>query len=82
MHAVREIRLFEGFVSFKSKTAASSDADDVSDLRSVVWGESKNGKIVGCDGLKIEKDDILRSAFAVSGMDFGIPAVVVVERGV
>ena len=26
--------------------------------------------------------DILLSAFAVSGMDFGVPAVVVVEDGV
>lgn len=81
MLPAREIRLFEGFVSFKSKTATSSDEDDVLDLRSVVWGESENGKIVGCDGPKMEKGDILRSAFAVSGMDFGIPAVVVVECG-
>lgn len=82
MHPAREIRLFEGFASFKSKRATFSHAVDVSDLRSVVWGESENGKIVGCDELKMEKGDILRSAFAVSGMDFGIPAVVVVERGV
>lgn len=82
MHPAREIRLFEGFVSFKPKTATFSHAADVLDLRSVVWGKSENGEIVGCDGLKMGKGDILRSAFAVSGMDFGIPTVVVVDRAV
>lgn len=77
MRPSREIRLFEGFASFKPQEACSSHADDVLNLRSVVRGEK--GIIVDEDGLKMRDDDILLSAFAVSGMDFGIPAVVVVE---
>ena len=75
----REIRLFEGFVSFKPRGARSSHADDVSNLRSVAWGKSEKGTIIDEEGLKMRDDDILLSAFAVSGMDFGVPAVVVVE---
>ena len=82
MKPTREIRLFEGFASFKSKGATSSHADDVSKLRSVAWGESDRGRIVDGEGLKMRDKDILCSAFAVSGMDFGVPPVVVVEDGV
>ena len=81
MHSVREVRLFEGFASFKSKESHSSHAADVSKLRSVIWGGRDNGTIVGPEGLKMSGDDILQSAFAVSGMDFGVPAVVMVEDG-
>ena len=80
--ARRKIRLFEGFASFKSKGSPSSHEADVAKLRRVVWGESEKGRIVGEEGLKMGGDDILLSAFAVSGMDFGVPAVVVVEDGV
>ena len=79
MHPAREIRLFEGFASFKSKEEASSHAADVSKLRSVAWGGSDKGRIVCREGLKMWDNDCLNSAFAVSGMDFGVPAVVVLE---
>ena len=79
MDPEREVRLFEGFASFKSKGAHSSHAADVSKLRCVAWGECSTGGIVGREGLKMRPDDILLSAFAVSGMDFGVPAVVVVD---
>lgn len=82
MNSVREIRLFEGFASFKSKRSRSSHTDDVSRLRSVAWGESERGRIVDREALKIRNDDILLSAFAVSGMDFGVPVVVVVDDGI
>ena len=82
MHPAREIRLFEGFASFKSKGSPSSHEADVSKLRRVAWGGSDKGRIVGREGLKMRGDDILLSAFAVSGMDFGVPAVMVVEDGV
>ena len=82
MHPMREIRLFEGFASFKSQGKTSSHAADVAKLRRIAWGESDEGRIVGRDGLKMRDDDVLHSAFAVSGMDFGVPAVVVVEDGV
>lgn len=79
MRLSTEIRLFEGFASFKAKGSRSSHADDVSSLRSVAWGESQKGTIVEEGRLKMRDDDILVSAFAVSGMDFGIPAVVIVD---
>ncbi|MDE0343954.1 MAG: helix-turn-helix transcriptional regulator [Deltaproteobacteria bacterium] len=79
MRPSREVRLFEGFASFKSRGRRSSHEADVSNLRSVAWGESQKGKIVEEGRLKMRDDDILVSAFAVSGMDFGIPAVVVVD---
>ena len=77
MCPAREIRLFEGFASFKSKEKASSHEADVSKLRSIAWGGSDAGRIVGSDGLKMHDSHTLCSAFAVSGMNFGIPAVVV-----
>lgn len=79
LQEARTIRLFEGFASFKMKGKSASHPVDVEMLRNVAWGESGGGRIVFGDGLKMEKDDILCSAFAVSGMDFGIPAVVIVE---
>ena len=78
----RKIRLFEGFASFKRKDAPSSHAADVARLRGVAWGESAKGRIVGCEGLRMCSGDTLRSAFAVAGMDFGIPPVVVVDEAV
>ena len=81
MHPSREIRLFEGFASFKTQGETSSHAGDVSKLRRIAWAESDEGRIVDSDGLTMKPDHVLRSAFAVSGMDFGIPAVVVVEGG-
>ena len=76
---VNEVRLFEGFASFKGKGSRSSHVDDVCALRDVVWGRGSRGRIVGPDELRMSEDDDLRSAFAVAGMDFGIPAVVLVE---
>ena len=76
----RTIRLFEGFASFKQKGAASSHAADIVKLRSIVWGASDSGTIVGCEGLRMCGSDTLRSAFAAAGMDFGIPPVVVVDE--
>ena len=75
----RQVRLFEGFVSFKEQGSPSSHTNDVADLRNIVWGRGQTpGRVVGPNGLKAEKDDFLCSAFAVSGMDLGVPPVVVV----
>ena len=79
----RQIRLFEGFASFKEMRAQSSHCKDVSDLRSVAWNvDQVPGKVVGPEGLKANPDDTLSSAFAVSGMDLGVPPVVVVGSDV
>ncbi len=75
----RELRLFEGFASFKHKKKNYSHASDVSNLRRVVWGERDKGKIVDAEGLKMRDEDILVSSFLVLGMDLGIPPVVVAD---
>lgn len=75
--AKREIRLFEGFASFKPKGIRSSHRDDVLNLRRVIWeGDSKYGRIVPPGQLAASPAHRLQSAFLVAGMDFGVPPVV------
>lgn len=73
----REIRLFEGFVSYKPK-GKSSHCEDVRQLRDVAFGRSTSGRIVWPDELRLSPDDHLYSAFAVAGMDLGVPPVLVI----
>ena len=76
----RDVRLFEGFVSFKKKGAASSHTGDVERLRGIVWHASEHsGSILGPSALKLHEGDLLQSAFAVLGLGVGIPPVVVGE---
>lgn len=73
----RDIRLFEGLASFKPKGVRSSHSGDVLNLREIVWqGKSKLGCIVPPEQLAASPKDMLRSAFLVAGMDFGVPPVV------
>lgn len=72
----REVRLFEGLVSFKPKGVASNHCDDVQRLRDIVWGVVGSGRVVASNELTSDSSHTLRSAFAVSGMDYGIPPVV------
>jgi hypothetical protein len=74
----REIRLFEGLVSFKPAGVRSSHCDDVLQLRQVIRGERAVGRVVPPDELAASPEHKLKSAFAVSGMDYGIPPVAVV----
>ena len=76
---LNEVRLFEGFASFKHEGARTSHADDVRALRDVVWRRGDRGRIVGPNALKRNCADVLQSAFTVAGMDLGVPAVVLVE---
>lgn len=71
----RDIRLFEGFVSFKPKGQNSDHCADVLALRQVVCNPSA-ANVFGPDQLA-SKAKQLRSAFAVAGMDYGIPPVLV-----
>ncbi len=78
----RELRLFEGFVSFKPAGKVSSHKDDVILLRDIVWHKIPSvGRIVDADELRMKHDDRLESAFTVSGMDFGVPAVIMASGG-
>jgi len=75
----REIRLFEGFVSFKAKDVASSHAEDVKKLRAAVYNEASSVHgVFGSSDLRMSPTDQIRSAFAVAGMDFGVPPVVAI----
>lgn len=75
----REIRLFEGLVSFKAKGIASNHIEDVKLLQKVVWEPScRVGSIISAQDLAASPTDHLESAFSVAGMNFGVPAVVAV----
>jgi hypothetical protein len=74
----RDIRLFEGLVSFKPKGIPSSHSEDVLKLRSVAWGEHGSGRIVPPEELAASPTHTVQSAFLVAGMDFGVPPVVAV----
>jgi hypothetical protein len=76
----RDVRLFEGFVSFKDKAVASNHREDVVNLQKVVWGQEEAGRVVPPEELAIAKGHVLTSAFAVAAMDFGVSPVVVVGR--
>ena len=73
--AQRDVRLFEGFVSFKSSTAKSSHTEDVLKLREAVWNPAE-AWIVTPDQIRRTDSDRIESAFAFAAMDFGIPPVV------
>jgi hypothetical protein len=70
------VRLFEGFVSYKS-AERSDHLQDVLDLQAVVRDPIKFAdSIYEADRLKEGPDDILRSAFSVMGMDCEVPTVI------
>jgi len=73
----KEVRLFEGFVSFKEKQKRTNHTKDVLLLREVVKApKSFSGAIVPEEKLKMDESDILKSAFIVAGRDYGIPPVI------
>ena len=79
-HVQREVRLFEGFASFKIKGQRSSHSHDVIRLRQVVSEpNSRIGSIVVPDRLRIFANDRIESAFEVAGMDLGVPPVVILH---
>jgi len=77
----KEIRLFEGFASFKPKGQRSSHMGDVCRLRQVVreYPDCKTGVIIAPDDLRSLADDRIESAFAVANMSLGVPPVVVIN---
>jgi hypothetical protein len=75
-----EVRLFEGFVSFKRKGAKSSHINDVLRLREAVWSPAQYpDALVPPERLALRDSDVLISAFKVAGMDYGVPPVVKID---
>lgn len=72
----REVRLFEGFVSFKDRGSRSDHCADVHAPKDVVWRKRGAGRIIGPESLCRSDRDAIRSAFEVAGMDFGVPPVI------
>lgn len=75
----REVLLFEGFASFKIKSAPASHSLDVTRLREAVWSGHLFPHVLRPDALRVSDTDSIVSAFKVAGMDFGVPPVVVVD---
>jgi hypothetical protein len=74
---LREVRLVEGLASFKPPGVASSHVADVLALRDLVRGKKPTkGRIVSPEELAMSPNDVVTSAFKVSGMDLGVPPVV------
>lgn len=82
----REVRLYEGFASFKSSRTPwdriekfSKDdwphVEDLLRLQCAAFGERQDF-VTGPNGLQMEAGDCLQSAFKFAGMDFGVPPVV------
>ena len=71
----RDVRLFEGFLSFKPPNSKSNHIEDVRELRKAVWN-SEQDCIVAPECIKLHDSDTIESAFKFGGMDFGIPPVV------
>ena len=72
-----EVRLFEGFVSFKEKGSKSNHSRDVELLREVVEDcSSHHNAIVEAQALRIAESDTLKSAFLVAGINAGVPPII------
>jgi len=72
-----EIRLFEGFVSFKKRNKKSDHSRDVELLREVVDNPVKfSNAIIESEELRMTESDTLKSAFLLAGIDIGVPALI------
>jgi hypothetical protein len=72
-----DIRLFEGFVSYKESKKKTGHCQDVLLLREVVDNPDRySDAIFLSDSLKMDHTDTLNSAFMVAGVDAGIPPII------
>lgn len=72
-----DVRLFEGFVSFKEGGKKSNHSRDVELLREVVENPTRFAEsIIKPKDLKMSESDTLQSAFLVAGIDAGIPPII------
>ncbi|MEN8134394.1 MAG: hypothetical protein ABFS18_02505 [Thermodesulfobacteriota bacterium] len=70
-----EVRLFEGFVSFKSKGKVSNHSKDVLLLRRAVK-KTEPWNIISPKDLRMDETDVISSAFKVGNMDYGVPPII------
>ena len=74
----KEIRLFEGFVSFKGSSSKSDHSKDVRALIDVVKSPMKRAReVIDPANLAVKDGDIVKSAFDLMGLDIGVPPVIV-----
>lgn len=71
----RDVRLYEGFVSFKKSNSKTKHIEDAKALKGAVWKLTQH-KIFDSVGIKRCRSDNLESAFKIMGMDFGIPPII------
>jgi len=75
-----DVKLFEGFVSFKSKKNKSNHSDDVKCLRDAIKGEgTRNYRIYKPEELEDECANVV-SVFKLMNMDLDIPPVIKIEN--
>ena len=70
------IKLFEGFVSYKNREDPSNHLEDVMLLRETIMLPNPRQHCTRPEDLRMDTHDKLKSAFGVAGMDFGIPPVI------
>jgi hypothetical protein len=71
------VRLFEGFISYKDRSAKSDHKRDTLLLREVVQNRDRySDSIIAAETLKLHHDDVLLSAFSVIGLDCAVPTVI------
>lgn len=81
-HPTGDVRLFEGFVSYKSKGTTSNHLKDVELLREAIKAaQTKPHLIIKPEEIKTDPDDNIRSAFEVMNLaNIGIPPIIKVEN--
>lgn len=72
-----EVRLFEGFVSFKESGVKSNHSRDIELLMEVIENPSQYPEaIIESKTFKMAESDTLMSAFLVAGIDAGVPPII------
>jgi hypothetical protein len=75
--AKEEVRLFEGFVSYKTKGTLSDHCGDVVLLREAIQQPERfTSCIHSIESLRGESNNRIESAFKVCGLDCGAPVVI------
>jgi len=73
----QSVRLFEGFVSYKTKGVRSNHCRDVTLLREVIQDPEKFSECIYSQrGLTGDATNRVESAFKLCGIDCGVPAVI------